>query len=822
MTKNSKSRYKQTDSNDSRLATDIFLTISILLAIFTFLSLISHSYNDPSFSNIIFSTYEDKLGNYFGKIGAYVSDLLGTLFGSAALIIPFLLLYLSFLLYSLRLNRVTILSPILVFVYSLLLILVSSSFLGLVTDMDIYFSAQKSGGLFGVIASEFIVSTIGKVGGVITFLLLVIISIMLLFSLSFADMSKSFIITYNFLKPKIERLIALIKSKTILIINKIKDMNNSRRDDSTDLDDNDNLDDQTNQTNQTNQPNENIPIVYDKNSPITTDENTAIVTATETYHGYPLISEGNITTDELEDLTIKACAIDQKDCPVEPDNEVLFIDEMADNSDDKKPTVDAIKPVSVSKHSLYSKYSIPVDILDKHDNLVKGDSKEELDANGNLLLEKLSDFGVQGKVRAIYPGPVVTMYEFEPAPGTRISKIATLENDLALNMSALSIRIIAPIPGKNAVGIEVPNKNRASVFIRELLQSVEFANETSPLTVALGKSAGGKPFFSDIAKMPHLLVAGTTGSGKSVGLNTIIVSILYKSSPDHVKFIMIDPKMVELSIYNDIPHLWAPVVTDPKLASSVLKNVATEMDFRYEILAEKKVRNIEGYNQMIANDPELKKMHYLVVVVDEFADLMMIAGKDVEFSITRIAQKARAVGIHLIIATQRPTANVITGLIKSNMPARIAFKVSQKNDSRVILDQNGADMLLGRGDSLFMPPGTSDLIRIHGAFVSDEEVRNIVEHLARFGKPEYNMDMVKEVKDPADERKSRHDQDDYDDKYQEALDVIYEKGHASISLIQRHLKIGYNRAARIVEMMEKEGVIAPSDGTAKPREVIRR
>ena len=797
MTRNSKSRYKQTNDNDSKLATDIFLTISILFAIFTFLSLISHSYNDPSFSNIIFSTYEDKLDNYFGKIGAYVSDLFGTLFGSAALLIPLLLLYLSFLLYSLRLNRVTVLSPILVFVYSLLLILVSSSFLGLVTDMDMYFNAQKSGGLFGVIASEFIVSTIGRVGGIITFFLLVMISIMLLFSLSFADMSKSFIITYNFLQPKIQKLVALIKSKITIVIDTIKGKISNIKDKNKDIDDD----------------------IDEHNIPVTTDESISI---TDTHNVYPLISEGNVSTDDLEEFKVEACAIDAKDCPIESDNEILFIDEMANNTDDKKPTVDAIEPINVSKHSPYAKYSIPVDILDKHDNIIKGDSKEELDANGNLLLEKLSDFGVQGKVRAIYPGPVVTMYEFEPAPGTRISKIATLENDLALNMSALSIRIIAPIPGKNAVGIEVPNKNRASVFIRDLLQSVEFANETSPLTVVLGKSAAGKPFFSDIAKMPHLLVAGTTGSGKSVGLNTIIVSILYKSSPDNVKFIMIDPKMVELSIYNDIPHLWAPVVTDPKLASSVLKNVATEMDNRYEVLAEKKVRNIEGYNQMIANDPELKKMHYLVVVVDEFADLMMIAGKDVEFSITRIAQKARAVGIHLIIATQRPTANVITGLIKSNMPARIAFKVSQKNDSRVILDQNGADMLLGKGDSLFMPPGTSDLIRIHGAFVSDEEVRNIVEHLARFGKPEYNMDMVKEVKDPSEERKSRNDQDDYDDKYQEALDVIYEKGHASISLIQRHLKIGYNRAARIVEMMEKEGVIGASDGTAKPREVIRR
>ena len=325
--------------------------------------------------------------------------------------------------------------------------------------------------------------------------------------------------------------------------------------------------------------------------------------------------------------------------------------------------------------------------------------------------------------------------------------------------------------------------------------------------------------MSDIKKMPHLLVAGTTGSGKSVGINTMICSILYKASPDEVKFIMIDPKMVELSIYDGIPHLMAPVVTDTRLASSVLKNVVAEMTRRYTLLAEKKVRNLDGYNEIIKGDDEAEKMPYLVVIVDEFADLMMVAGKEVEMSIARIAQMARAVGIHLIIATQRPTTNVITGLIKANMPARLSFKVSQRNDSRVIIDQNGADTLLGMGDSLFIPPGTSDALRIHGAFVSDEEVRGIVEYLQEeYGEPEYNMAMVQEVKEGG----STQDEGDEDVLYQEAVDLVTDKGTASISMIQRVFKIGYNRAARIVEMMESRGILEPSDGTAKPRRVIKR
>lgn len=345
---------------------------------------------------------------------------------------------------------------------------------------------------------------------------------------------------------------------------------------------------------------------------------------------------------------------------------------------------------------------------------------------------------------------MVTLYEFEPAPGVKINKIANLSDDLALAMSAVSVRIIAPpIPGKSVVGgIELPNKSRAMVFLSELMQSKEFTNGKAALPFAMGKDiSGGKAYVSDLASMPHLLVAGTTGSGKSVAVNTLICSIVYNSPPELVKFIMVDPKMVELSIYEDIPHLAAPpVVTDPRKAANVLKNVVEEMENRYSVLAAMKVRNLASYNQKAEQDPELPIMPFLVVIVDEFADLMLVAGKEVEQSIIRIAQMARAVGIHLVLATQRPSVNVITGIIKANMPARLSFRVSSKVDSRTIIDTSGAELLLGKGgDSLFIPPGgMSDTVRVHGCFVSDDEVGRIVEYLKTLGEPEYNMDLVKE------------------------------------------------------------------------------
>ncbi|AEI15916.1 cell division protein FtsK/SpoIIIE [Flexistipes sinusarabici DSM 4947] len=483
-----------------------------------------------------------------------------------------------------------------------------------------------------------------------------------------------------------------------------------------------------------------------------------------------------------------------------------------ESEDEDVKVSDTFEPENVKK----ARYSIPLNLLEESEKISFAESEAELRQKGKILEEKLHDFGVNGHIREIKPGPVVTLYEFEPAPGVKVNKISNLENDLALAMSAVSVRIIAPIPGKSVVGIELPNKRRAAVSLRELINTKDFAKPESQLTIILGKDIAGKPYITDLTKMPHLLIAGTTGSGKSVSVNTIICSIIYKSSPENVKFVMVDPKMVELSVYEDIPHLAAPVVTDPRKAANVLKNVVEEMENRYTLLADNRVRNIDSYNEKASKSSEMEKMPYLVVVVDEFADLMIVAGKEVEQSIMRIAQMARAVGIHLILATQRPSVNVITGIIKANMPARLSFRVSSKTDSRTILDQNGAETLLGKGDSLFIPPGHSDPVRIHGCFVSEWEVNNIVTYLKKLGTPEYNMDLVKEDDPDAGDV----DETEKDEKYYEALDLVQKKGTASISMVQRYLRIGYNRAARIIEIMEKEGVITPSDGTSKPREVI--
>jgi len=467
--------------------------------------------------------------------------------------------------------------------------------------------------------------------------------------------------------------------------------------------------------------------------------------------------------------------------------------------------------------------------------------RESLIMNSRILEKKLLDYGVEGKVVEVRPGPVITVYEFEPAPGVKVSRIVNLADDLALALSALSIRIVAPIPGKSVVGVEVPNKNRETVYLKEIIDSDPFRAFKSKLSFGLGKDISGESFVVDLARMPHLLVAGSTGSGKSVSINAMVCSILFKATPDEVRFLMIDPKMLELSDYEGIPHLLLPVVTHPKKAAAALRWLVEEMERRYTVLAEKGVRNIDHYHQRMekelkergkvyrrkgdilegneekATEP-MERLAYIVVVIDELADLMMTSSKDVEESITRLAQMARAVGIHLLLATQRPSVDVLTGIIKANFPARISFQVTSKVDSRTILDTVGAEHLLGAGDMLFLPPGSSKLTRLHGAFVSSAEIKRIVEFWKKQGKPSYlDPSVLAEVKK---EKEAATDEEaEYDEKYDEAVAFVAEIGQASISLIQRRFRIGYNRAARIVEKMEEEGVVGPSDGV-KPREVL--
>ena len=467
----------------------------------------------------------------------------------------------------------------------------------------------------------------------------------------------------------------------------------------------------------------------------------------------------------------------------------------------------------------------PIDFLGKGDKKgLKGGTKALTDT-ASKLQKTLYSFGVQAKVENVSVGPAITRYELKPAEGVRVSKIANLADDIALNLAAETIRIEAPIPGKQAVGIEVPNRQKEMVPLREVLESDEFQDSNSKLSIALGKDVAGAPTVANIAKMPHVLVAGSTGSGKSVCINTIITSILYNAKPSEVKLVMVDPKVVELSVYNGIPHLLIPVVTDPKKAAGALAWAVQEMDNRYNLFAEKGARDLEGYNKIIERKNEVGKLPQIVVIIDELADLMMVAAKEVEDSICRLAQKARAAGMHLVIATQRPSVDVITGLIKANIPSRIAFAVSSQVDSRTILDQVGAEKLLGKGDMLFFPAGASKPTRVQGAFISDGEVEKIVKFIKSNGTATYSEDILETIENnnKTDKEKSlemeQSADDDTDPFLQDAIETVVETGQASTSFIQRRFKVGYARAGRIIDQMEERGVISGYQGS-KPREVL--
>ncbi len=494
-------------------------------------------------------------------------------------------------------------------------------------------------------------------------------------------------------------------------------------------------------------------------------------------------------------------------------------------------------------------YKLPaISLLDSPETEHVRIDKETLQANSLILQKKLADFGVEGEVVAVRPGPVITMYEFKPAAGVKVRRIVTLADDLSMALRAVSVRILAPIPGESVVGVEIPNPRREKVLLKQVIEGDLYQQADSKITLALGKDISGYPFVADLSRMPHVLVAGATGTGKSVSINAMILSILFKASPQDVQFIMIDPKMLELTVYEDLPHLLVPVVTDPKKASSALFWAMDEMDRRYRLMKEKGARNIDQYNRILEKesgnkrgvidltDPEEsgeknqtvrnpeaeaplvhERLPRIVIVVDELADLMMSVGRDIEEYITRLAQKARAAGIHLILATQRPSVDVITGLIKANFPARISFQVTSRVESRTILDSIGAERLLGNGDMLFLPPGTARLTRVHGAFVSDQEIKKVMQFITQQAKPRYRPEVFEAKK----EIESGIVEDDYDEMYDRAVEVVTETQQASISMIQRRLRVGYNRAARMIEQMERDGVVGPADG-AKPREVYAR
>ena len=464
----------------------------------------------------------------------------------------------------------------------------------------------------------------------------------------------------------------------------------------------------------------------------------------------------------------------------------------------------------------------PINLLSKAGKKATKAGAKALTDTAAKLQKTLYSFGVSAKVENVTVGPAITRYELKPAEGVRVSKIANLADDIALNLAAETIRIEAPIPGKQAVGIEVPNKEKEMVHFREVIDSEEFVNNKSKLSVALGKDVAGQVVIADIAKMPHVLIAGSTGSGKSVCINTIITSIIYNAKPSEVKLVMVDPKVVELSVYNGIPHLLIPVVTDPKKAAGALAWAVQEMDDRYNKFASKGVRDLKGYNAAMEKEGEGRKLPQILVIIDELADLMMVAAKDVEDAICRLAQKARAAGMHLVIATQRPSVDVITGLIKANVPSRIAFAVSSQVDSRTILDMIGAEKLLGKGDMLFAPAGAAKPTRIQGAFVSDEEVEKIVDFVKANGTATYNEEILESIENNNKSDKEiaeESDDDDTDPLLMEAMDTVVETGQASTSFIQRRFKVGYARAGRIIDQLEERGIISGYQGS-KPRQVL--
>ncbi|NPA59961.1 MAG: DUF87 domain-containing protein [Epsilonproteobacteria bacterium] len=485
---------------------------------------------------------------------------------------------------------------------------------------------------------------------------------------------------------------------------------------------------------------------------------------------------------------------------VKEQKNALIVDELEENT----KLLEGIEKGEVEKPK---NFTLPhVKFLQKAPPKAQSVDESELDDKIRYLIDKLAHFKIDGDVVRTYAGPVVSTFEFKPAANVKVSKILNLQDDLAMALSAETIRIQAPIPGKDVVGIEIPNDSVDTIYLRELLDSKLFKESASPLTIALGKDIVGKPFITDLKKLPHLLIAGTTGSGKSVGINAMILSLLYKNSPDQLRLLMIDPKMLEFSTYNDIPHLLTPVITKPKQAIVALNNMVSEMERRYELMAETRTKNIENYNDKVKKEGG-EHFPYIVVIIDELADLMMTSGKDVEFSIARLAQKSRACGIHLIVATQRPSVDVVTGLIKANLPSRISYRVGQKIDSKIILDQMGAESLLGRGDMLFTPPGATGLVRLHAPWATEDEIEEIVEFIKAQREPNYDKSFLVEESEEVSGAKSET-YEELDPLFAEAKNVILTDKKTSISYLQRKLQIGYNRSARIIEQLEGEGILS--------------
>lgn len=736
---------------------EIMGTVLFFMVILTLVSLISYSPNDPSLNH---AGAEGEVRNLFGIIGSYLAGMLVDLFGVGSFWIPVILLLASVRFLGQKKER-NIKSLI---CGGLILVVTTGIFFSMINEekvLILFGHRFSSGGLIGIPLTNALLKYANMTGGSLIVLVLVIIGLILSTDFSIVGF--------------------LNKSWALVVAGSLAVWKGPSR-------------------------------------------------IRGAFTDYMARRELKKLDDPHRDEVRKNKKDPEKKRP-EPDIRITTA---------KPPKAVKVQPVTEQEEFDFMKagdtgFKLPgVSFLNNPKKRPETVDDENLKMRSKLLEKKLEDFGVYGQVSAVSPGPVITTFEYKPAPGVKINKVVNLSDDLALALRAISIRIVAPIPGKDAIGIEIPNDTRESVCFKEIVTSSSYMSSKSPLTICLGHDIVGVPVSAELDKMPHLLIAGATGAGKSVGLNVMISSILFRATPDDVRMIMIDPKRIELSVYDGIPHLITPVVTDMKKATNALFWAVREMERRYELLAELKTRNIGQYNKKVekdfkdghpANRPEgdetvyehsHEKLPYIVIIIDELADLMMVASRDVEVSLTRLAQMARACGMHIILATQRPSVDVLTGIIKANFPTRISFQVSSRIDSRTIIDASGAEALLGMGDMLYLPPGTAKLQRIHGAYISDDELNHLIEFWKTQKAPEYDESILKP---PPEKAEDGEEEGDYDEKYDEAVALVTKTRQASISSVQRHLRIGYNRAARIIETMEKEGIIGPADG-AKPREIL--
>ncbi|APC92207.1 MULTISPECIES: DNA translocase FtsK [Francisella] len=805
----------------------VILTASI---IYLFIALFSFNINDPGWSSV---SSEITIKNYAGPVGAYIASFILSIFGVIGFILPFLLIdFVRILLIKGKQQSLSYLLFTIKTVGIIVFILSCCGLAELYLSFANYWVPQRSGGILGYETAKLTIKYLGSVGGCFALLIALFVGLTLYSGTTWIYLFKS---------------LAVFVAKVFSHITKAKPNNDKNIPDISGF--------------ETFEGKSNLISPLDKNNKTTL---VTLETSQETIKKdiFKEVLGNTKVANELSfkdpkteqqqkpDLNLASDSVLDLDVDLEPELPSELISET--KSAMTKEQLKAITTTSTAKLTSSSSVSkaLKKNMLPPLDLLIEPEAKKtvisqaQLDETSSLLEQTLNDFNINAKVVAAYPGPVITRYEIDLARGTKVSKLTNIAQDLARALSTTAVRVVEVIPGKPYVGLELPNPTRQMVRIKEVLASPEFIKSKAPTLMGIGVDISGKPTFAELAKMPHLLVAGTTGSGKSVGVNAMILSMLYKCSPDELKFIMIDPKMLELSIYDGIPHLLTPVVTDMTEAANSLRWCVKEMERRYALMSAAGVRNIALLNDKIEQaekvgrplkdtmfikmNPEraheaplLTKMPYIVVVADEFADMIMVVGKKVEELIARLAQKARAAGIHIILATQRPSVDVVTGLIKANIPTRMSFQVSSRIDSRTILDQQGAEQLLGQGDMLYLKPGFGAPMRIHGAFVDDNEVHRVVESWKEYGEPEYIEDIL-ESSEEAESSTSTNSDSSEDPLYNEAVEIVIKTQKASISAVQRKLKIGYNRSARLMEEMEENGIVSEMNQNGMREVLVKR